>query len=177
MRHRLVLGVGLGVPFGALALVMVVTGAYIGTTFIQISTYHVPCRTEVPHLPVLGQPCATGLVPLLAAAPALFALACYAGLIRRWILGRRPRAGWSGMWVVGRVIIGGYVGLCAMAGGTWLYVILNGRLLHIGCTPRPRGVWMCEGNIYYGINPLVALLTIGILALYPILWVMAEDRS
>lgn len=177
MRRRLVLGVGLGVPFGALAVVMVVTGAAVGVNFLQIVSFGVRCRIGDPVVPGTWMLCGSGLaraVPIASALLALMLMIMYAGLLVRWIRGVPPRGEWSGMWLVGRALAGGFVGLSALAGGTVWYIHLNDRYWHFGCVPEPRGEWMCEGNIYYGINPLVALITIALLVLYPVLWNAAE---
>lgn len=178
MRRRLVLGVGLGVPFGALAVVMVVPGAAMGVNFVQLVSFGVRCRADDPDVLGLWPLCGSGLalsVPLASALLAVILLAMYAGLVLRWIRGLPPRGEWSGMWLVGRALAGGFVGLSALAGGTLLYIVLNDRYWHIGCYPDGRGGWICEGNIYYGINPLVALFTLVLLVLYPVLWNTADQ--
>lgn len=173
MRRRLVLGVGLGVPFGALAVVMVVTGAFAGVKLVQIAAFDVKCRIGDPVVPWFGRTCGSGLtraVPFVSAALGLVLMVMYAGLVRRWIRGLPPRGAWSGIWLAGRALAGSFVGLSALAGGTVLYIGLNDRYWHISCYPNGRGGWICDGNIYYCIHPLVALFTLALLVLYPVLW-------
>lgn len=176
MRRRLVLGVGIGVPLGALAVVMVVPGAAVAANFLQLVTFGVRCRAKNPSglWPLCGSGPALG-VPLASALLALILLAMYAGLVVRWVRGLPPRGTWSGVPLVGRALAGGFVGLSALAGGTLLYITLNNRFLHIGCYPSGRGGWICGGDIYHCVNPLVALLTIGLLVLYPVLWNTADQ--
>lgn len=181
MRRRLLLGVGLGIPIGLLATGTVVTGAFVGTNFFQIIAFHVPCHLGDPDLPWLGmRVCGSGVagvVPYLAGLVGLGLMVPYAGLLRRWMRGLPPLVGWSGMWLVGRVLAGCFVGLSALAGGSWIYIQLNDRYLHDGClAPEPgRTQWLCEGNIYYGIHPVVLFFTVALLVMYPVLWNAAES--
>lgn len=174
MVRRLLLVIGVGVPFGALAVILVVSGAFSGA---RIAIYE-PCRLEDPIVPLIGRVCGISsgsAIPFASAAVALILLAMYAGLVLRWIRGVPPRVGWSGIWLVGRLLAGCFVGLSALIGGTLFYVKLNNQYWHIGCYPDGRGGWVCEGNIYYGINPFVALFTLALLVLYPVLWNTAEQ--
>lgn len=181
MRRRLLLGIGLGIPLGLLATVTVVTGAFVGANFLQIIAFDVPCHIGDLELPWLGMMvCGSGpagAVPFVSGALGLALMVPYAGLARRWIRGLPPLVEWSGMWLVGRVLAGCFVGLSALAGGSWIYIQLNDRYLHHGClAPEPgRAQWLCEGDIYYGIHPVVVFFTVAVLVMYPVLWNAAES--